>query len=90
MPLTASQAAVLATLATLTPEESLTVRQLCERTGFTGSGTRKTVNALAVSGLARSTQRSPAGWRITHLGLLLIHAPTYRDFRIQSPGGDAA
>ncbi|MGV9412677.1 MarR family transcriptional regulator [Nocardia sp. NPDC003693] len=90
MPLTESQATVLAALAALEPEQSLTVRQLCERTGFTSSGTRKMVNALAVSGLARCNRCAPAGWRITHLGLALISARRYGDYRSDRLGGDAA
>ncbi|MGV9415345.1 MarR family transcriptional regulator [Nocardia sp. NPDC003693] len=90
MSLTESQAMVLATLATLEPGQSLTVRQLGERTGFTSSGTRKMINALANSGLARCSRRAPAGWRITHRGWSLINAPRYNDFRGERPGGDAA
>ncbi|MFE6857799.1 MarR family transcriptional regulator [Nocardia sp. NPDC057668] len=90
MPLTESQATVLATLAALEPTQSLTVRQLCERTGFTSSGARKIVNGLAASGLARCNRRAPAGWQITHRGSMLINAAQYGDYRSGSPGGDAA
>ncbi|MGV9413698.1 MarR family transcriptional regulator [Nocardia sp. NPDC003693] len=90
MPLTETQATVLAALATVEPARTLTIRQLCEKTGFTRSSTGSAVKALAVSGLARSTQRSPAGWRITYLGESLIRASAYSDFREPNLGGDAA
>ncbi|MGX1812178.1 MarR family transcriptional regulator [Nocardia sp. NPDC055321] len=90
MPLTESQAIVLATLAAREPMKTLTVRQLCDRTGFTSSSIRRMVGALAASGLARCDRRTPAGWRTTARGWALITARRYSDYRDSDLGGDAA
>lgn len=44
MPLTETQAMVLAALVELTPSEALTVKQLCSRTGFAPSDCLYEVN----------------------------------------------
>lgn len=89
MPLTERQAALLALLAALAPEQTLTVKQLCGAAGLSESRTRSMIGTLAESGLASSIGRNPVGWRITDRGRALLMAPRYREYlpRRETPNG---
>ncbi|WP_028477878.1 MarR family transcriptional regulator [Nocardia sp. CNY236] len=79
MPLTETQAEVLAALARWFPAR-LSVAQVCAITGLAPSTVRAALRTGTYDALTASTHYRPARWWITNRGRLLARSRLYREF----------
>lgn len=83
MAFTEYEARVLAALAFLESNSSLTVSELCAHTALAEAAVRHALLRLSRDGLATHTRRAPRRYRSTSRGAIAIRRPAYRQFGVR-------